>query len=137
MSSRERFWEYVDIQGPDDCWEWTRGKSSGYGRVGMGGRRVEYSHRYAFFLTHGRWPEGVVMHSCDNPPCCNPAHLSEGTHKENLQDMARKRRHGSCRVTRRGLVVIRQMLDAGHTYRSVGDYLGLSYGSVYSLMRER
>jgi HNH endonuclease len=33
-----------------------------------------------------------VMHSCDNPPCCNPNHLSIGTHHENMIDSMLKGR---------------------------------------------
>jgi len=38
-------------------------------------------------------PEGMfVLHSCDNPECINPEHLSIGTPKENTQDMIKKGR---------------------------------------------
>ncbi len=76
-----------------DCVEWGKARfKTGYGKVTMGGG-TKYAHRVAYELEHGPIPNGmVVMHSCDNPPCVNPDHLSVGTRADNMRDMAEKGR---------------------------------------------
>lgn len=58
--------------------------------------RTVFSHRLAYCQAHGLdladIKGKVVMHTCDNPPCCNPDHLVLGTQRENLEDMTRKGR---------------------------------------------
>lgn len=49
------------------------------------------SHRMAYALTNGP-PENDVLHRCDNRPCCNPAHLWDGTQADNMADMVAKGR---------------------------------------------
>jgi len=94
-----RFWSRVDRRGPRDCWSWTAGCcTAGYGHFRLGSastgdRRKELSHRLAYELTKGPIPDGLkVLHECDNPPCCNPAHLFVGTHADNMRDMHAKGR---------------------------------------------
>jgi hypothetical protein len=37
------------------------------------------AHRFAYFSATFTWPgDSWVLHRCDNPPCCNPAHLFLG-----------------------------------------------------------
>lgn len=94
------FWERVDKSGgPDACWPYMGARNrTGYGVVTRRPANPYLAHRYAWFLTYGRWPEPCGLHLCDNPPCCNPAHLFEGDRAANNRDMAAKGRH----VGRRG-----------------------------------
>jgi hypothetical protein len=49
-------------------------------------------HRIAFTEATGEFPNGVVRHACDNPPCFNPAHLIDGTRRQNTHDSLRRMR---------------------------------------------
>lgn len=76
-----------------DCLEWVGSKHErGYGKIKINGKEYR-SHRIAFFLANGSDPgELQVCHSCDNPPCCLPAHLFLGTHLDNMIDREAKGR---------------------------------------------
>lgn len=87
----ERFWARVDKSG--DCWIWTASRyRRGYGQAYFEGRYYT-AHRLAYTLTFGPVPMGIcVCHHCDNPPCCNPAHLFLGTDADNMRDRDAKGR---------------------------------------------
>lgn len=87
-----RFWNKVAITANDNiCWNWQYGGER-YGNFSIKGNSYK-SSRVAYFLAYNIDPsELCVLHSCDNPKCCNPKHLSLGTHYENMQDMKEKGR---------------------------------------------
>jgi len=89
----ERFWEKV--QKTDNCWNWVGAKNRfGYGILHQG-NKTQQAHRFIYGYLRGPIKPGlVVMHSCDNPPCVNPSHLSVGTIRENALDALRKGRLG-------------------------------------------
>jgi hypothetical protein len=95
------FWSRVDKNGPNGCWLWTGTirKTDGYGHFmhkypGATKLVTRKTHRLAWELLYGSIdPRLDLIHSCDNPPCCNPAHLRLGTEKDNMQDCKAKGRN--------------------------------------------
>src|ERR1019366_9866405 len=72
ISFTERFWNNVDKNGPTirpelgQCWSWTghRNTPEGYGRIQYGDVQV-LTHRAAWFLETGKWPNPWALHHCD------------------------------------------------------------------------
>jgi len=84
----EKIDKYVVNGALDECWPYTGTTDRfGYGQMTLGKKYSFQAHRVAFELANGPIPDGlIVRHKCDNPPCCNPAHLELGTHYDNAQD---------------------------------------------------
>ncbi len=90
-----RFWKKVERLGVDDCWPW-RGamRKDGYG-VAWAANKGNTASRVAYILSHPEYSPNAkrhICHSCDNPSCCNPAHLWDGTPLENTMDAVVKKR---------------------------------------------
>lgn len=79
--------------GVNFCWPWLEYKDrDGYGLINIDGK-TRRAHRVSFELAHGVISNGMeICHSCDNPSCINPAHLYEGTQKDNIHDAMAKGR---------------------------------------------
>lgn len=134
MIKRDR---YV-IKKNTGCWEWSGAKTyNGYGRVKF--KNVAWmAHRLSYTLNVGEIPEGlIVMHSCDNPSCINPEHLTVGTQKDNMEDCKAKGRlgprgyqHNPLRVTEsateRRQRQVRTALSRGWSVQSIAKYFKIS-----------
>jgi hypothetical protein len=93
----------VDKRGDDECWPWLGLlDQDGYGEFGFKKKKYK-SHRAVLELKDGPIPRGIVaMHSCDNRPCCNPAHISGGTAEDNNNDRIAKGRSVGAKGERAG-----------------------------------
>lgn len=82
----ERVWAKVDVPDSDawedECWPWTAAtRHSGHGHLGIvtpgGGRTTVAAHRLTYELVFGSISDDLILHhECENPGCCNPAHLT-------------------------------------------------------------
>lgn len=127
-----RFWSNVVRLQPTQCWEW-----HGYTQTkGYGLYSGLLSHRLAYWLHHGVDPGPLkVCHTCDNPPCCNPAHLFLGTSQHNSDDMVAKGRaqhHKGEKASRAKLTEqdVRRMRRCSAPYTKLARSHGLSVSAV-------
>ena len=115
VTAVDRFWERVTVGSENDCWPREAARiSGGYTMIRVDGKRV-LSHRFSFELHHRKLEAGEkVLHSCDNPPCVNPAHLRAGTQKDNMDDMNGRNRNGHSAKTH---------CPFGHAYDDLNTYV--------------
>ena len=87
----ERIFSKISIDSDKGCWLWNGALNTyGYGETWFN-RRMELTHRLLYAWMVEPLPQGIgadipnLDHFiCDNPRCCNPAHLKLVLPKENL-----------------------------------------------------
>jgi hypothetical protein len=131
-SVEERFDRFVIRRGAGECWAWAGFRHKGYGRLSVGKLAVG-AHRVSYELHHGPIPTGLtVLHSCDNPECTNPAHLSLGTNADNNLDRDRKGRtarglgNGRSRFTPALVRSMRAARKSGATWKQIASRFNVS-----------
>lgn len=135
--SEQRFWAKVEIKGPDECWPYLESKRGGYGQfrvTGLGGKLG--AHQVSFVLKNGYLPP-QVRHECDNRVCCNPAHLLPGTHRDNMNDVIKRKRqagekNGFAKLSEDDVRAIRA--DRISTNTALGQRYGVHHSTI-SLIR--
>lgn len=122
----------IDVRGEDECWPWLGPTHRGYGVAAN--KRI---NRFICQLFHGPLRKDQhACHSCDKPPCCNPAHLWPGTGAENQQDAAAKGRmvHGErnhkSKLSEGQVRIIKQMAFEIFTPADVARVLDCNWSTV-------
>lgn len=138
----DRLWPKIDKRGPDECWPWLGYRDkNGYGRVfNRHGSKLPTRLVVELVLCEPL-PEWLfVLHHCDNPPCCNPAHLFLGNDAANTADKMAKGRH--CRHDKRPLAKLtiekaREIRAATGTLRELAIAFGVGQTVVWSVRHGR
>jgi hypothetical protein len=87
---RAGIYERIDMRGLEECWPYLGHiDKDGYGKFWV--RKYNQlwpAHRYVWHIFHPGQPiADLVLHWCNNPACCNPAHLRDGSQSTNIQYM--------------------------------------------------
>jgi hypothetical protein len=143
------FWSKVGVGERSECWEWLGAKKpKGYGNVRVNSKYM-LAHRLAWELSSFKIPDGyLVMHSCDNPPCCNPSHLMLGRPMANFKDMVSKgrqefkknkavgMRNVNAVLTREQVAEVRSRYAAGGVRQvDLADEFGVTQSAISSIVR--
>jgi len=143
-SLQHRFESKVKKGTPDECWEWIGGKDGqGYGRIRPGVTsdwKLEKvgAHQVSLWLYKGlRDSNMCVLHSCDNPSCVNPNHLSLGTHADNMRDMSAKGRAGNHKYSAEEWEEVYSLLEDGLSQKQVEVITGIPQQSISKHLRRQ
>ena len=140
----------LEYGAPSGCWLWSGSTDQkGYGTIGAEGSRTTHrTHRAAWMLWRGPIPDGVlILHKCDTPPYCNPAHLFLGDHLANAIDRESKGRgghpkrvgenHGRAKLTNETAREARARRANGETLIAIADSLGVSFATIWRITKQK
>lgn len=148
----EDVWKFITKRGENECWLWQSSLHTG----GYGAFRIKQkyykAHRVVYFVSKGgielRAPESNyshdhVLHTCDNPGCCNPKHLFLGDIFVNMADKVSKGRqsrmrgdsHPSASLTNSDAERIREAALFGAKPKDLASVYGVSIWSIYPIIR--
>jgi len=143
----DAFWAKVQIGAPDECWPWTGSRRGGgtnrYGRFGKEGlaHRIALEHKIGRSLSDGM----IACHTCDNPICCNPNHLYEGTRSQNAHDAFKRGQwtpgdqkgsaNGNSRLSEADVRAIRKRIENGETNVAIARSYPVTHATISNIRR--
>lgn len=139
----DTMWARIDKNHPSGCWVYKGATDRrGYGRpcrmLFGGGRKRYYAHRRSYEIHKGPIPEGMlVLHSCDNPPCCNPDHLSLGKDADNHVDMRARGRANYISRAKLTEDQVREIRASQGTKEELAAKYSVSAGTIYNIKTRR
>lgn len=137
----KEFYYSLFSQGIDECIDWPFYKTpDGYGTVRLDRPTRRVNRNICYDLYGEPKPGDEAAHSCGNPSCCNPKHLSWKTPLENAKD---KKLHGREKVgeehyrtslTEGDVIFIRENKNT-LSQRQLARMFGITKGSVHYIQK--
>lgn len=134
-----------EIDESTGCHNWTGpirgGARGGYGNFSYKGKNYLAPMAYWKFLV-GEVPHGLeVKHSCHNRLCVNIAHLSVGTHAENMEEMIEAGRnnqpkgekHPGAKLTELDVQRIKELLAQGNRVCEIAKMYNMGWNAIDSI----
>lgn len=149
----DAFLAKINVSDDKSCWEWTGGcNNSGYGNVRWWGKHYTAHRIMAWYIglvdspaaPKDRKGGGFVLHSCDNPKCCNPGHFNIGSYSKNQAEayergrkqQPRGHKHVNAKLTNEQAIAIRLRYVKGATQTTLAKEYSVSQ-RVISLITRR
>jgi hypothetical protein len=139
---QQSFESYLSKQ-QNGCWLYLGALKNGYGKFwSQSQKKLIHAHRFAYTCFIGPIPDGMcILHSCDNPSCCNPQHLTVGTQEENMQQCLERGRwheqkgqeNNAAKLTEEVVKEIRFLCDLDITQKTIAKKFGVSLRQVHHI----
>jgi len=139
----KRFYSHLNITDLLSCWNFDSLDHYGYGQFNLNNTMIK-AHRFSFLLYYGEIDESLwVLHKCNNPSCCNPAHLYQGTPQDNTNDMIHANRQIIChgehspqaRLTESQVIQIIELLKHKKCVKEIADKYLISPRTIYGIKK--
>lgn len=135
----------VEVDSETKCWLWVKGvNAGGYGQINFDGK-VWLAHRLSYTAFRENIPESlIVRHLCNTTRCCNPNHLSPGTHNQNMQDAIEHnpnvwvdRPNQNASLTEEDVAHIKLRLELGDTGKGLAKKFGVGASAITNIKKGR